>query len=797
MCIRHWTQSLCLHALCGLAACAVSFAETLVNDPFSDGAVSNGADAQDVAWSATNANLSIVQYNSTGSNTGNAMRISPTAGYQVVKTPVFAGRQLQVGQAMQLWLEFRMPSSVPNGTSNLRFGLGSAAATYGVNFGTGTSASTTIHRYLANAVSGTSTALTVTGTPISLNSTANHELSLLLVRTSPTTLAIAACLDGVFYTASDTGVSNFTFDRVLFGTGSVTVTANLDNVRVDHMISPFGVSSSDGAIGSYSTFLPQLNAAKVRGMRSFPNWSGIQPTSGGGFSWGFVDTRIDDFAAQGIETSGLFIYAVGWNNGGLPVKHFPTNLTAYRDYAKAAAGRYPEITYWEVWNEPNSNDFNPGLHSAATYAQLVINAYEGAKDATSGNPNAKIGITCANFDLMYLKQVISSLNAAGKGHCFDFIAIHPYGSLAACNATDGEMNYLDMVDEIRDALATLAPSKVNVPIRVTEVGAKLNDFAVGEQITENVQARLLAKAYVLGIAQGVEQTQWFEVKDGGENFGMYSSSMVQRVAYQTYRATTGALGSFPNYRGWVQIGTGGRGYGFVFENGTQNVLACWMPKGHTAAVLNFATAVDVVDIYANTTTSATSVSVGEKPVFIKNVPSTYVTDAAANLSLPYPWGSEPINSNLGQVLLGASPLGNAVEWNNPETGTKLAGQGGVTVGHLNELHFRINPRFIDTPATSMYVRVTAKKTATTSSSSGMNLYYAGVMGTATASPQIPYFNRGIFWTLANNTNLQTFSWSVPATMFAEPFGRNFNLRFEMGATSGITVTKVEVSKVPF
>jgi hypothetical protein len=74
------------------------------------------------------------------------------------------------------------------------------------------------------------------------------------------------------------------------------------------------------------------------------------------------------------------------------------------------------ISYWEVWNEPQN--FQSGSQSAADYAAIVVSAYKAAKAA---DPNAKVGVTVASVDIVYLEQTI----AAGAKENYDYICLHP------------------------------------------------------------------------------------------------------------------------------------------------------------------------------------------------------------------------------------------------------------------------------------------------------------------------------------------------------------------------------------
>lgn len=579
---------------------------------------------------------------------------------------------------------------------------------------------------------------------------------------------------------------------------------SLEAIPTQPAISPFGLSQN-ASITGYATWLPAIADAGVEGFRYFHEWNGIEPTNGT-FSFSNADTYVSTLDANGMEAGGVLAYSASWTASSH--HEFPVNnLVDWADYVGNVVGRYdgltrPAVSYWEVWNEPNATSFNTGNRPASDYAQVVRAAYTAAKAA---NPDCKIGLTIANFDVRYLTQVIDALAAQGGAGSFDFIAVHPYELVNRMHAADGELQYLNIVPSLRAMLAVHAPTKVDVPIRFTELGARIGDNLQGDICDAPLAARLLIKAYVLGIVQGAEQVAWFEAKDptattssGQYGFGLMDVNQNKRSAWYAYRAMTDSLGATPAYKGWLALGSTSNGYGLVFAGSGSDVMAAWTPKGETASV-SFGATVQVVDIYTGAVTNATSITLTEKPVFIRNLPAVMVSLAVTNKSQPYPWGSAPLSSTRAEIELGAVSLASGVETDRANTlvanGT---GTSGVIVNQAGTgMYLSVSPSFAGFDTNDVYVRVTARQTALRAAGtySGMNLFYQPTTGSFTAAPQYPYKNKAQWFGLANNTVAQTYTWHLTDAMFVHTFGHA--LYFQFDASVPFVIDKVEISKTAF
>lgn len=230
-------------AYLGLASIAltvgqVKAATILVNDAFNDGGVTNGSDPLDASWvGIASTQFQIRQFQPPGNTSNSGEMWTYNNPFKAVKG-VYTPQTLLVNESIVLTLDFRMASTPVNVSSGIRFGLGSSTESYGIGMGTGTSGGVGIARYVTvDALSGTNTAMG-TGTFAGIsNSTIAHTLTFTLTRTAAGSLSAVSSIDGVNFFAAPataTGVSNFSFDRILLSNGAA-VSSTTNNVLIDNI----------------------------------------------------------------------------------------------------------------------------------------------------------------------------------------------------------------------------------------------------------------------------------------------------------------------------------------------------------------------------------------------------------------------------------------------------------------------------------------------------------------------------------------------------------------------------------
>lgn len=528
--------------------------------------------------------------------------------------------------------------------------------------------------------------------------------------------------------------------------------------------------------------------------RGFPEWRAIEPRQGE-WHWERADALLQAAADNHFEVTPLVLGSIPW--GGEKGSTFPmSDLPAWSNFIGQCVARYKDrIHRWEVWNEGNGG-FNGGHHTSADYGRLAAATYAAAKKV---DPSTQVGLTTASFDPAYLEHAILAQKEAGTPGQFDYLCIHPYELADGIGRPNGEIPYLWMTHLLRDVLQASAPEKVKADVWITEIGRNVA-HRKDQSVAEQEAAAALVKMYVMALAQGIRQVQWFEAQDPvGEEpgFGLLKRDGTTRATYQAYKTMVDTLGSKPKYLGWVALGENGRGYGFVFQGPETPVLVAWKAAGDPIEQITFPANVQVrtlSDHASKALEGGDALVLRDEPVFVSNYPASLTGPAMANRDEPFPWGGDFSKSHTVYVEPGLSA---AV----PNTGIFLAGPqtneikefpdntSGLLIGANQSIRFHVHPSFASIHTREYYVRVTVRRVVP--GNVGMNLHYE----VADSHGSWPYHNVGTWFGVKNDEGWQTFTWHVKDACFAKMWGYDIALVPEQ--SKPFVLGKVEVSTEPF
>lgn len=111
------------------------------------------------------------------------------------------------------------------------------------------------------------------------------------------------------------------------------------------------------------------------------------------YNWDSYDQAIQRASAIGVEVLLHVIGTPAWANGGRAPQYAPTSLADLRAFALAAARRYPMVSKWAAWNEPNlANYLRPTWRrirgrlqpvGARTYARICTTIWRAVHQAAA------------------------------------------------------------------------------------------------------------------------------------------------------------------------------------------------------------------------------------------------------------------------------------------------------------------------------------------------------------------------------------------------------------------------------
>jgi hypothetical protein len=255
--------------------------------------------------------------------------------------------------------------------------------------------------------------------------------------------------------------------------------------------------------------LDTLKAHGVTTVRLDVSWAMLQPKGPGVFDkWGdsLVTKVLTQITERGLDPMVMIWMTPQWVTGSDDERVPPTTpaqLAHWEQFTTQAASRYSGLVRdWEVWNEPNHNDFMRGA-SATVYAKVLTAASRGLK---AGNPAARVIFAGTQYvDVPWIEE---SLRAGAKGS-YDVMGVHPYmavGDAAPGLADNNSIWRMRHVPALRTLMLRLGDDKPNW---FTEFG-----WRVGSTGTQNWQLGVSSATQAQYLAQTLKivQEEWDYVK---------------------------------------------------------------------------------------------------------------------------------------------------------------------------------------------------------------------------------------------------------------------------------------------
>jgi hypothetical protein len=311
----------------------------------------------------------------------------------------------------------------------------------------------------------------------------------------------------------------------------------------------FGVcahlQSHDG--GDLSQITQMMADAGVQFVRFDFDWKDIEPDNDN-FVFSKYDNILAELNARGIKVLGILDYDNDWSN---PTTGDVEDMNHFADYVYNTVKHFgSQIKFWQVWNEPNNQNFWPSP-SAENYTNLLKRSYGAAKQA---DPEAVVilgGLVGNGQDALELFGIpfgkanfLSDIYVNGGKDYFDVASIHPY-------------NYSIPIDSTASLEAAVAAARAvmvdnsdgSKPLWITELGPL---YMPREPIlllsdrgySDNEIASWLTLIYT-NLQSHVDKLFWYEFRDNPKSFdllnpdpnweGLVESDYETKEAYGAYR----------------------------------------------------------------------------------------------------------------------------------------------------------------------------------------------------------------------------------------------------------------------
>jgi hypothetical protein len=254
------------------------------------------------------------------------------------------------------------------------------------------------------------------------------------------------------------------------------------------------------------------------------------------FDFSLYDDLVARLRALGLQPLILLGFTPRWNSTAPPgdpdyIDFPPQDYEAFGEYVYESVRHFPDVQYWEIWNEPDLPGYWRG--TPAEYARLLAVAYQAVKRA---NPQARVllgGLALGGVrrDPDFLEDILGDAQFPA-GRSFDVMNFHTYSTQAEMQRT---------MDYVRSTLARFGVG--DRPIWVTETGYSsdpADQAHPGYQGGPGAQARWLQDHLPYLRQLGAAKVFWFKLYDGSEDpgaahHGLLDELLRPKPAYYAYR----------------------------------------------------------------------------------------------------------------------------------------------------------------------------------------------------------------------------------------------------------------------
>ena len=307
-------------------------------------------------------------------------------------------------------------------------------------------------------------------------------------------------------------------------------------------LSPYGVCAHISRGDEHQIARQELKLMRKAGIgwvRTDFDWSGVEREPG---VWKFdhLDETVAWAETEGVRILPILDYDVPW------ARPAHKHLDKWLQYVRRLVTRYKDrVKYWEVWNEPNLEQFWKDKPNPNDYAKLLKATHKTIK-GIDPELTVVLGGT-AGIPWPYLEGIY----AAGGKEFFDVMNVHPY----RYPQTPEERPLYDDLTRLRRLMQKHGDGAK--PIWITEMGWPTHQGRRG--VSELRQSQMLARSYLLSLQAGVDVVFWYEFQAterkpdyNEDHFGMVHRNLSPKPAYTALATLTRArpAGSKVLKRAW-------------------------------------------------------------------------------------------------------------------------------------------------------------------------------------------------------------------------------------------------------
>jgi hypothetical protein len=297
------------------------------------------------------------------------------------------------------------------------------------------------------------------------------------------------------------------------------------------------------------------------------SWSGVERQKG---VYDFEKAGYDALTAGCLRRGIRIIYILDYSNRLYEQEHSvrtEAGRKAFAAFAEAAAKRYSgKGILWEFWNEPNIKQFWVPQPDVENYGKLVA---EAAPLVSKADPS---GILLAPATSGIPFDWLENCFKQGLLQWVDALSVHPY-------RPQPPETVVKDYDRLRKLIEQYAPQGKKIPIVSGEWGYSNINWDK-KRLSDEQQARYLARMFLINLHQKVPVSIWYDWKNDGadpnereHHFGTVERDLQPKAAYLAAKSLSSTLAGYaiarqldsPNEKDFI----------FRLTKDTHQALALW------------------------------------------------------------------------------------------------------------------------------------------------------------------------------------------------------------------------------
>jgi len=307
--------------------------------------------------------------------------------------------------------------------------------------------------------------------------------------------------------------------------------------------------------------LELLKASGTKFIRMDFAWGGIERQKGE-YNFSAYDRLVGDMDKIGIRCLLIFDYSNRLYDNGLS-PHTEEGWAAFAKWAAAGAKHFAgKGVLWEIWNEPNIQQFWKPKPNAEDYSKLCLATIDAIREA---DRNAFIMAPASSTFPWEFFETMGKQGVIGK---LDAFSVHPYRQTAPETA---EADYA----RLRGLIEKYAPGK-KLPIVSGEWG-----YSTGWRgMDDEKQANYLVRQRLVNLWMGVPLSIWYDWHDDGpdpkepeHHFGTVYLDYKPKPSYTAGKVLAETLAGY-RYVRRQDVGSA-KDYVLVFSRDGKTAFAAW------------------------------------------------------------------------------------------------------------------------------------------------------------------------------------------------------------------------------